>query len=93
MLFRGNILPLKPQSAEEFLVEIDQVEFFGGAGEGGVEPLEVLDSEGVLPEGVVDEDALPLAALGLVAGDGGGVLDLQGVGTAALRLRLVEMSL
>ena len=64
---------------EEFILEIHEIDFGDGAGEGGVEPLEVVGGEEILPEGIVDEDAVPLAALGLVAGDGHRVFELQGV--------------
>ena len=66
-------------SVKQFILEVDQIDLLGGSGKGRVEPFEVIDREGVLPEGVVDEDAAPLSALGLVSGHSVGVLELQGV--------------
>ena len=64
---------------KQFVFEIHEIYFFDGACEGRVEPFEVVRGEEILPEGIVDEDASPLAALRFVAGDGIGIFQLQGV--------------
>ena len=65
---------------EVFLFEVEQVDFPGGAGEGGVEPAEVLFVEHLVGDvTLLDYHRIPLATLCLVAGEGVGKLDLQGV--------------
>ena len=56
--------------------EVDQIHLRNRTREGSIEPLDIIIGEIVLPERVVNEDTLPLAALGLVGSDGVGVLDL-----------------
>ncbi len=71
-----------------------EVDFFGGAGEGGVEPTEVLAVEHVVGEvAIVDEDILPLSALRLVAGDGVGEFYLQCVEILVVAQLLVHLAL
>ena len=38
---------------KEFVFEVDEVDFVGGAGDGGVEPLEVVEGDFRLPERIV----------------------------------------
>ena len=64
---------------EQFVLEIHEIYFFDGAGEGRIEPFQIVRGEEILPEGIVDEYAAPLAALGFVAGDGISIFQLQGV--------------
>ena len=64
---------------KQFVFEIHEIYFFDGAREGRVEPFEVVRGEEILPEGIVDDDAAPLAALGFVARDRVGIFQLQGV--------------
>ena len=66
-------------SLKETGAEVDEIELVGGAGDGGIEPFEILQRERILPESIVHEDTPPLAALRLMTGNGRGVLDLQGI--------------
>ena len=66
--------------SEEFFLEIDKINLLPCSGEGGVEPSQVAWLQAVFKvERRVDEDGVPLSALGLVACEGVGELDLQGV--------------
>ena len=65
-----------PLPFKKAVAEVDEVDLLHGAGEGGVEPFQVFFQQLVLPEGVVDKHALPLAALGFVASNGVCVLNL-----------------
>ena len=64
---------------KQFVFEVDEVDFFGGTGDGRVEPLQVVQREFLLPERIVNEHAFPLSSLGFMACDGIGILQLQGI--------------
>ena len=64
---------------ETLVPEVDQPESVHGAGDCGVEPFEVVHRQLILPERIVHEDARPLSALALVAGDRIGIFQLQGI--------------
>ena len=65
---------------------VEEEEAAGGAGDRGVEPAVEVEAQVCFGGYVahVDKHRVPLAALGLVAGDGIGVLDLQGVEVRAV---------
>ena len=59
---------------------VDEEDLLGGTGDGRVEPAEVVGRKHVLGDvALVDVDVLPLSALCFMAGDGIGILDLQGI--------------
>ena len=66
-------------SFETFVIEVNKIDFLCGTSQGGVKPTQLVPLQDVLPEGIVYENAAPLAALGLVAGKGVCVLNLKGV--------------
>ena len=56
---------------EKLLLEIHETHALLGTGQGGVEPAQVFHFEGFLEvERGIDENGVPLAALGFVAGEG-----------------------
>lgn len=56
---------------------VDEENTLCGTGDSGVEPAEIVRGEEFFGHvALVDEDIGPLAALGFVAGDGIGILDL-----------------
>ena len=66
MSFRGGLqadVGIPIISYKQFIFKVDKVDLFGGAGDGGVEPFEIIDGEFLLPERIVDEHAAPLASL------------------------------
>src|SRR5690606_18103593 len=63
--------------APETRVEIEQIELIAGAGDRGVQPAHVFAIDHFLGDvALIDEDGVPLAALGLVGGYGVGIFHL-----------------
>ena len=73
---------------------IYQIDRFCGTRYSGIEPPEIVGRKHVFGYiALVYENALPLSALRLVAGDGIGELNLKGVEVAILPNRLVSLAL
>ena len=77
--------------SKQFIFKVDQIDFFGRSGDGRIEPFKVIDSQFLLPERVVDEHALPLASLRLMAGDGIGIFQLEGLLIFIFTHRLIPL--
>ena len=69
---------------------VDEIEFLGGAGEGGVEPVDIVGGEHIVRHiALIEIDVRPLSALRFMAGDGIGKLYLKGV-VIAIALHLLD---
>ena len=59
---------------------VHEIEFLGGAGEGGVEPMDIVGREHIIHHiALIQIHMCPLSTLGLVTGHGIGELHLKGV--------------